>query len=164
MEKKVIESEKNVCNSPAWTMVSEVELIYKSKIKAADRPKIKRSSDAYALCKTIWNEGTIDLLEEFKALFLNQSNSVLGIYNMSKGGLTGTIADPRLLFAAALKCSAVNIFLIHNHPSGNLKPSRADEDLTQRMTAAAKLLDMRILDHLIISTDGYFSFADEGLL
>ena len=147
-----------------WTKVSEVELVYKLKIKAADRPQIKCSMDAYALLKMIWNSGTIELREEFKVMFLNRANRVLGIYELSEGGVTGTVADPRLLFAAALKANACALMIAHNHPSGNCKPSRADEELTQKIAAGAKLLDMKLLDHLLITTEEYYSFADEGLL
>jgi DNA repair protein RadC len=147
-----------------WTSVSEVELIYKSKIKASNRPVIRKSVDAYELLKQLWNDGTIDLQEEFKVLFLNRANRVLGVYNMSKGGMTGTVADVRLLFSAALKASAVALCISHNHPSGNLNPSKTDEELTAKIAQAAKLLDMKLLDHIIISAEGYLSFADEGLL
>jgi len=156
MEKKMIQ--------PDWTKVSEVELVYKLKIKATDRPQIKCSMDAYALLKIFWNSGTIELREEFKVMLLNRANRVLGIYGLSEGGVTGTVADPRLLFAAALKANASALMIAHNHPSGNCKPSRADEELTQKIAVGAKLLDMKLLDHLIITTEGYYSFADEGLL
>lgn len=156
MEKKMIQ--------PDWTKVSEVELVYKLKVKAVHRPQIKNSQDAYALLMTIWNAGTIELREEFKVLFLNTANRVLGVYKLSLGGVTGTVADPRLLFAAAVKANASSLMIAHNHPSGNLKPSQADKELTQKIAGGAKLLDMKLLDHLVITTDGYFSFADEGLL
>lgn len=156
MEKKMIQ--------PDWTKVSEVELVYKLKVKAVRRPKIKCSQDAYALLMTIWNSGTIELREEFKVVFLNSANRVLGVYALSIGGVTGTVADPRLLFAAAVKANASSLMIAHNHPSGNLKPSRADEEMTQKIAGGAKLLDMKLLDHLVITADGYFSFADEGLL
>jgi DNA repair protein RadC len=156
MEKKAIQ--------PDWTKVSEVELVYRLKVKAVNRPQIKSSKDAHALLVTIWNPGTIELREEFKVLFLNRANRALGIYELSIGGVTGTVADPRLLFAAAVKANASSLMIAHNHPSGNLKPSQADEDLTQKMAGGAKLLDMKLLDHLIMTADGYFSFADEGLL
>jgi DNA repair protein RadC len=147
-----------------WTKVSEIELVYKTKFKPSERPVIKSSRDAYDLLNTIWNKGTIDLQEEFKVLFLNRANRVLGIYHLSKGGMTATVADIRLLFVAALKAGCISIMLSHNHPSGNLKPSRCDQDMTDKVVAGAKLLDIVVLDHLIISTEGYFSFADEGLL
>ena len=147
-----------------WTKVSEVELIYKSKVKASERPKISDSREAYALLMFHWDQNKIELVEEFKAIFLNQANKVLGIFNVSSGGITGTVADPRLIFSAALKASACNIMLAHSHPSGNLKPSRADEELTSKFKNAGQFLDIRVLDHLIVTKDQYFSFADEGLI
>jgi DNA repair protein RadC len=154
--------EKN--QSSDWTKVSEVELIYKSKVKASERPRISDSRQAYALLMFHWDLNKIELIEEFKVIFLNQANKVLGIFNVSSGGITGTVADPRLIFSAALKASACNIMLAHSHPSGNLKPSRADEELTNKLKNAGQFLDIRVVDHLIVTKDQYFSFADEGLI
>jgi DNA repair protein RadC len=89
---------------------------------------------------------------------------VLCIYNVSSGGITGTVADPRLIYTAALRVNAVSLILAHNHPSRSLKPSRADEELTQKIKGAGAFLDIKVLDHLLISSEGYYSFADEGLL
>ncbi len=147
-----------------WTKVSEVELIYKSKVKASERPRIRDSREAYTLLMFHWDLNKIELIEEFKVIFLNQANKVLGIFNVSSGGITGTVADPRLIFSAALKASACNIMLAHSHPSGNLKPSHADEELTLKLKNAGQFLDVRVLDHLIVTKDQYFSFADEGLI
>ena len=102
--------------------------------------------------------------EEFKVLLLNSANKVTGLYEASSGGITGTVADPRLILAAALKSLSVSVILSHNHPSGSLKPSRADEELTVKIKEAAKYHDIKVFDHLIVAADGYFSFADEGLL
>ncbi|TDH18074.1 DNA repair protein [Segetibacter sp. 3557_3] len=150
--------------APAWSIVSEVELTYKSKVKASERPLIASSRDAYQILLKVWNEGKIDLQEEFKILFLNRANKVLGVYHLSTGGITGTVADPRLIFMAALKANGVALVLAHNHPSGSLKPSRQDEELTQKIKNAGLLLDIKVLDHLIITSETYLSFADEGLL
>lgn len=146
------------------TGVAEVELVYRSKVKASKRPQITSSSDAYHILLQLWNEGTIDLQESFKVLMLNRANKVLCLYNASQGGLTGTVADPKLIFIAALKASAVSIILAHNHPSGSLLPSRADEELTTKLRGAGQLLDIKVVDHLILTSETYFSFADEGLL
>lgn len=147
-----------------WTKVNEMELVYKTKFKAADRPLIKKSHDAYQLLKAIYNEDTMELQEEFKVLFLNRANRVLGVYHLSKGGMTATVADIRLLFAAALKSGSLSLVISHNHPSGNLNPSHCDKELTAKIVEAGKLLDLKVLDHIIISAEGYYSFADEGLL
>jgi len=144
--------------------VAEVELIYRSKVKASQRPLISSSSDAYYIFKDLWEEGKMDLVEQFKVLFLNRANKVLCVNNVSSGGITGTVADPRLIYATALKVNAVSLILAHNHPSGSLKPSRQDEELTQKIKCAGSYFDMKVLDHIILTSEAYFSFADEGLL
>jgi DNA repair protein RadC len=156
--------EQLAMNFPEWTRVAEVELIYKTKVKASERPIIKSGQECYQLLKELWNENRIEMQEEFKVMLLNRGNRVIGIYEASAGGLTGTVADPRLILAAAIKSLAVSIILSHNHPSGNLKPSRADEELTQKIKLAAAYHDVTVIDHIIISSEGYYSFADEGLL
>lgn len=102
--------------------------------------------------------------ELFGVLFLNRSNRLNHFEIVSEGGITGTVADPRIILRKALEQDAVSLVLCHNHPSGSLKPSRADEQLTTKIKEAASYFDIRILDHIIISEDGYFSFADEGML
>lgn len=146
------------------SQVSEVQLTYKSKIKVIDRPLVKNSQSVYQVLKDVWDDNSLELFESFKVLFLNRANHIIGMYPVSNGGITGTVADPRLIFIAALKICACGIILAHNHPSGNLKPSRADEELTQKIKSAGQFLDIKLLDHLIINSDGYLSFADEGLL
>ena len=144
--------------------VAEVELTYKTKVKASQRPQINSSSDAYSLFKQVWEEGKIELVEQFKVLLLNRANKVLGLVNVSSGGVSGTVADPKIIFVAALKANACALIICHNHPSGNLRPSRADEELTIKIKNAGSFLDIRLLDHLVLSSEGYLSFADEGLL
>ncbi len=102
--------------------------------------------------------------EVFAVLFLNRANKINHFEIISEGGITGTIADPRLILKKALEEDAVNIVLCHNHPSGNLRPSRADEALTIKIKEAARYFDIKVIDHIIVSGDGYYSFADEGLL
>jgi len=147
-----------------WQIVSEIELIYKSKIKTSERPQIKSSKDAYLLLKSSWDQDKIDYFEQFKILFLNHSFKVLGLYEMSSGGITGTIVDLRMIFSAALKANATNIMIAHNHPSGNKTPSEADKHMTAKIRQAGELLDIKLLDHLIITSETYYSFADEGAL
>ncbi|RYZ30476.1 MAG: DNA repair protein [Chitinophagaceae bacterium] len=156
MEKKTLQE--------VMSHVAEVELIYRSKVKASERPLISSSSDAYDILKELWEEGKMDLVEQFKVLFLNRANRVLCIFNVSSGGITGTVADPRLIYIAALKVNAVSMILSHNHPSGSLKPSRQDEELTGKIKSAGSFLDIKVLDHVILSSEGYYSFADEGLI
>ncbi len=102
--------------------------------------------------------------EVFAVLFLNRANKINHFEIISEGGITGTVADPRIILRKALEADAVNIILCHNHPSGSLKPSRADEQLTSKIKEAARLLDIAVIDHIIVSETGYYSFADEGLL
>lgn len=102
--------------------------------------------------------------EVFAVVFLNRANRIRHFEIVSVGGITGTVADPRIILKKALEEDAVSLILCHNHPSGNLKPSRADEELTTKIRNAAKYFDINILDHIIVSTDGYYSFADEGNL
>ena len=144
--------------------VAEVELTYKTKVKASERPQINCSGDAYGLFKQVWEEGKIELVEQFKVLLLNRANKVLGQVNVSSGGVSGTVADPKIIFVAALKANACALIICHNHPSGNLRPSRADEELTIKIKNAGSFLDIRLLDHLVLSSEGFLSFADEGLL
>jgi DNA repair protein RadC len=144
--------------------VAEIELVYKSKVKASQRPQTRTAKDCYEVLKQSWDENKIDLLEEFKIMLLNRAYRVLAIYELSKGGMTGTVADPRLIFTAALKANAAYIVLAHNHPSGYVKPSHQDEALTAKIKCAGDFLEIKVLDHLIISSESYFSFADEGLL
>ena len=156
--------EQSTKQLPEWTRVAEVELVYKTKIKASERPKVNSSKDIYEILRQLWDSTKIDMLEEFKLLLLNRGNRIIGVSEVSSGGITGTIADPRLIFAAALKSLAVSIVLCHNHPSGNLTPSRADEQLTRKIKEAAAYHDITVLDHMIITSEAYLSFADEGLL
>ncbi len=155
---------ESIWNVSALYNVAEVELVYRSKVKASERPKIVTSKDAYNVLLKSWDENKIEMVEQFKVLFLNQANKVLDIYEVSTGGITGTVADPRVIFAAALKANCCAIIISHNHPSGNLKPSRQDEELTQKIKQGGQLLDIKLLDHIILTAEEYFSFGDEGLI
>ena len=155
---------ENVMNVSVLNMVTEVELVYKSKVKPSERPQVKSSKESYNLLLQTWDQNRIEFVEQFKVILMNRANRVLGIYVLSTGGVTGTVADPKLVFIAALKSNSCNIILSHNHPSGNLKPSKADEDLTNKIKQAGILLDIKVLDHIIVTSEGYYSFADEGLL
>ncbi len=142
--------------------VSEIKLVYKSKTKAKERPQITSSRDAYWTLESNWSD-QIGLLEEFNVLLLDRSNRAMAICPISKGGVSGTVVDLKIVFAAALKGRASSIILAHNHPSGNLKPSQADIELTRKFRKASEILDISVLDHLILSPDGdYYSFADEN--
>jgi len=142
--------------------VAEVVLSYKSNVKPSERPKINSSKEAYELLYETWDRDRIEFQEQFKVLLLNRANRVLGICEISSGGISGTVADPKLIFATALKALASSILVAHNHPSGNLNPSQSDIDLTRKLKEGGKLLEIQMLDHLIVTTEGYYSFADEG--
>lgn len=106
----------------------------------------------------------IELLEQSMMLLLDRGNHCLGISKLATGGVSSCIVDPKVVFATALKSRASGIILAHNHPSGNLKPSSADENLTRKIAEGGRLLDISLLDHLIITPRGYYSFADEGFV
>ncbi|GAB1856143.1 JAB domain-containing protein [Flavobacteriaceae bacterium MHTCC 0001] len=144
--------------------ISEIELTYKRKVKAHDRPKITCSLDAYKLFRENWNDLTINLFEEFKILLLDRNNRCMGIVPISKGGVSGTVVDPKLVFASALKARSCSIILGHNHPSGNIKVSEADKRLTNKLVDGGNYLDLPVLDHIIVTEDGYSSFTDLGLV
>jgi DNA repair protein RadC len=144
--------------------LSEIKLYYKPKISA--KPKITCSSDAYKHVLKFYDHNTIALQEQFIILYLNRANAVLGAHQLFTGGLTGTIADIRLIMGIALKSMACGIIISHNHPSGNLNPSEADRTLTDKVKKACDLMDIKLYDHIIVSPNEgtYFSFADEGLI
>ena len=153
---------KGIGEAKAISIVAALELGRRRKeTENRKRPKIRSSHDAYTLMKA----ELLDLShEEFWCLLLNRSNLVIKKHLVSSGGVSGTVADPKIIFKAALEELASSIILVHNHPSGNLRPSQADMTLTKKMKDASKALEISLLDHLIFTDQGYFSFADENLL
>lgn len=143
------------------TRVAEIQISYVPAI--AEKPIITGSLDAYNALTPFFPTSTIALQERFVAMYLNRANKVLGVYPISLGGMTGTVADVRLILSVALKIAATGIILAHNHPSGNLKPSNTDKDLTAKIKEACSFLDISVMDHIILNPGGeYASFADEG--
>ncbi len=142
--------------------VAEIQVSYHPNIPVKERIKVSGSQDIFKACITFWPD--IDHVEHFFVLLLNQSNQILGAHLASKGGFTGTVVDVRAIMQVPLKACATSIVCCHNHPSGSLFPSDADKQITEKIRQAGLLLDIRLLDHLIITSDNYFSFADEGLL
>ncbi len=140
--------------------VSEIAIIYKSQPNFDTRPKVKCADDAHAVFMQAWDDNKLDLLEQSKVLLLNRGNKVLGMYNNSSGGISGTVMDVRLILAAALKANASSIVLAHNHPSGNLSPSAADITITEKIKEAGRILDIQVLDHLILSRGKFYSFEE----
>ncbi|MGY4536260.1 DNA repair protein RadC [Mucilaginibacter sp. UYNi724] len=141
--------------------VAEIELVYKQNGSTSQRPKVTKGEEAYNILLSHWDETKLDLLEQSKILLLNRANRVLGICEMSSGGIAGTVVDPRLIFVTALKANACAIILAHNHPSGNLMPSTEDKKMTNRLMDAGKLLEIEVLDHIIVTSGGYYSFAEQ---
>ncbi|MDC7994466.1 JAB domain-containing protein [Altibacter sp. HG106] len=143
--------------------IQEIEIVYRNPIAKIDRQKITSSLDASEIFrKYIGNK--LDYQEIFCLMPLNNSNEVLGIIEISRGGATGTIVDVKQVFQKLLKCNAIGFLMAHNHPSGNTRPSEADKKLTKKIKEAANFLDITLLDHLIITTESYYSFADECIL
>jgi DNA repair protein RadC len=132
-------------NEETMFEVAEIQLSYTSKIKASLRPKIAGSKGVYDVFRKYWDEKRIDFVEQFKVLLLNRANRVIGIYEVSSGTMTGTVAHPKTIFVAALKGNACAVILADNHPSGNLSPSQADINLTRDMVAAGKFLHIPYL-------------------
>lgn len=152
--------EKNV----SWLHLEEVQLSYRNKVPASQRPQVCQPEDALSLFRSIWNTDEIELVESFKMLLLSNGNRALGVYHASQGGSVGTVVDIRMLLTVALRTNACKLLVAHNHPSGNLTPSQADIEMTERLKAGAKLLEITLLDHLILTSENYYSFANDGLL
>ncbi|WP_456866768.1 JAB domain-containing protein [Galbibacter sp. BG1] len=145
--------------------VNEIQLSYKESFLTSCETTISSSSKAAAILLQSFDMNTIALQETFKVLLLNNSNKVKGIYTLSIGGITGTLVDIRILYAVILKSLSTAVILCHNHPSGTLKASEQDKEITQKIKKAGLYLDVKVLDHIILSPCGnYFSFADNGLL
>ena len=144
--------------------VAEVKLSYRSKVKASDRLQIKSSKDASDIFMGSWDIGSLEHIEQFKLILLNRSNKVLGVATISSGGISGTVTDVRVIFQYAIKANASGLIICHNHPSLSLNPSESDTRITQKIKEAGNILDIQLLDHLIITAQDYFSFADNGLL
>ncbi|MCU7551061.1 DNA repair protein RadC [Chitinophagaceae bacterium LB-8] len=153
---------KGIGEAKAITIVAAMELGRRRQASASrEKEVITSSSDVARYLQTLYKDYRHEV---FSVMYLNRANKVNRIQKISEGGMTGTVADPRIILRKALEEDAVSIILCHNHPSGSLKPSRADEELTMKIKEAARYFDIKVLDHLIVSEDGYFSFADEGIL
>jgi DNA repair protein RadC len=140
---------------------SEITISYKPMILPPGRKQIASSKDVYGVFLSAWDENKIDYVEQFKTMFLDKSNKVIGVCDIATGGCSAVYIDPKVIFGAALKANASSIILSHNHPSRNLAPSVQDINLTNNMADVGRKLELPIIDHLIISPDGYYSFADD---
>jgi DNA repair protein RadC len=153
---------KGIGEAKAISITAALELGRRRGNEAEIAPKkINSSKDAYLHIKYIFED--IEH-EEFHIIFLNRANKIIGNNLISKGGISGTVADGKLIFKKALEHTASSLILCHNHPSGNLKPSQQDVNLTNKMVEFGKLIDLPVLDHLIITDHNYFSFADESMI
>ena len=147
----------------ALTTVSEIQVSY----QPAGKPthKISCSKDAFDILINYYPQDTIHLKEHFVVLYLNNANKIIGVHHLSTGGLSATVADVRLVLAIALKVTAKGLIISHNHPSGETQPSEADRNITKKLKDAAKIMDLMLCDHLIITGgNGYYSFCDAGEL
>ena len=154
---------KGIGEAKAIAITAAMELGRRRQAMASiEKPIVTKSADVATYLQTSLKDYKHEV---FAVIFLNRANKIIDNYKIiSEGGITGTVADPRIILKQALEKDAVSLILCHNHPSGSLKPSRADEELTQKIKEAAKYFDIKVLDHLIVSDDGYYSFADEGIL
>lgn len=153
---------KGIGEAKAITIIAALEFGRRRQASASlEKPVVTSSSDVARYLQSLLRDHRHEV---FAVLFLNRANKINHFQVVSQGGITGTVADPRIILKRALEEDAVSIILCHNHPSGALKPSRADEELTLKIKEAARYFDIKVLDHLIVSEDGYFSFADEGLI
>ena len=143
--------------------LAEITINYKPAFKFYEMPVITSSRDCESHFRRVWSD-KLSHCEEFLIMLLNRANKILGYSVISVGGTCGTVADPKIIFQTALKANAASIILAHNHPSGQLKPSEADLNLTKKIVSAGKMLDLPVLDHIILTEEGFYSFADEGLM
>jgi len=147
------------------TTISEERLVYRTKVKASERLQVKCSKDPVDIFMENWDLDSIEHIEESKLMLLTRSNKVLGIASISKGGISGTVTDVRLILQYAIKANASGIIICHNHPSGNVQPSESDIAITRKIKESGIVMDIQILDHLkVVSEGNYYSMGDEGIV
>jgi DNA repair protein RadC len=140
----------------------QIEVSVRIKNKGVEKHRIQCSNDIYQLSKLMFNQGTIEWTEEAIIMCMNRNNELIGFKCISSGGMAGTVIDPKVVFTIALQCSAHSVILMHNHPSGNLKTSQADDIVTNKLVEAGRMLEIQVLDHIIVTTESYYSYADNG--
>ncbi len=143
-------------------LIAEIKISYSHKVKPSEQVKVITSGDAYNYVLPLWSD--IDYRESFAVLLFSRSMKVLGLSWVSLGGVSGTAVDPKIIFQVALKANASSVILLHNHPSGTLYPSECDRNLTTKIKNGGTFLDISVTDHLIITSEAYYSFADEGFI
>lgn len=149
-------------SDPLLSTLAEIKISYSHKVPPSKLPKIKSSFDAINLFRESWDVDTIEMVETFKVLFLNRANRALGIMMVSTGGIATALADPSRVFAGAIKAAAHAMILCHNHPSGNTHPSASDIALTKRMRQTGEIIGIKVLDHIILTSESTYSMADGG--
>ena len=140
------------------------EITLKLKKSETLNVKIRNSADTVNVFRQIWDKDSLDIYESVICIFLNRANNTIGWFKVSQGGLCGTVVDNKLILSTGLKCLASNIIIAHNHPSGNTQPSESDINITKKLKQASDVVEINLLDHIIITSDGYYSMADEGML
>ena len=143
--------------------IPQIKLSYVADLSVS-KPQVLNSKSVASVFRESYDEGDIDYRESFKVAYLNRANKVIGIQTVSMGGTSVTVVDVKLIFSGALLSNASSVILCHNHPSGNLKPSIPDDEITKKIVEAGKLLDIRVLDHVIITRTDYYSYNDNGRL
>ncbi len=153
---------KGIGEAKSITIAAALELGRRRQATASlEKPVVRSSKEIAGYLKALIKDYPYEV---FAVIFLNRANKINHFEIISRGGITGTVADPRVILKKALEEDATSIVLCHNHPSGNLQPSLADEELTKKIKEAASYMDIKVIDHIIVSEDGYYSFADEGIL
>lgn len=142
--------------------IASVTIGYSHKQKASERTKITNSLDCVRVLREIWNSDNIEFAEDFYVLLLNNANHVLGSYHLASGGQTACIVDIKTVAQVAILGNAKSVILAHNHPSGNITPSSNDREITSRIKSALKMFDISVLDHIILTAESHYSFANEG--
>lgn len=143
-----------------YKTIPEIKIQYKR--GDIENLSLKSPNDVYNCLMKFYEQDTIEYYESSIILYLNQANNVIGWYKLSQGGITGTVIDVRTMFTIALQCGATGIIMSHNHPSGSLKPSDADRQITRKCVEAGKFLDIKLIDHLIVCPSGYYSFQENN--
>lgn len=142
--------------------VSEIQVSYSN--QGDKRITVKNSETVFEVALAHWDKNIIEYQEEVKLMLLNRANVILGIYDLSKGGVAGCSVDLKIILSIALKSNSSSIVLLHNHPSGKLEPSESDKLLTKKLKEACEIVDLVLLDHLIITKDSFYSFNDNSIL
>jgi DNA repair protein RadC len=141
-----------------------IQVKFDKKVKKSELKVLTSVDEVVNTLRQVFNADTFDWKEEFILLCLNKRNALVGFYKVSSGGIGGTIADPRVIFTTALNCTATSIIIAHNHPSGNLQTSNADDSITKKIKESGEILDIKLLDHIILTDEGYYSYMEEGKL